>query len=503
VANQVGKCSCTWLGKHILFPTFCDKMNRDRKVAYVVGHIFTLGIVWAVCGVAIGAYHLGRWIFTHRPDSSNDMPVGLTKSPPLVPSMGGGAVSTGQPSSSLLEKEPEGDSSLPKGGSVVGSDEKKTASDDETTKRREDEPFQVYEGPFPENISPEQREGRVRAGDLNIQARIKRHVDRADAAGKAQTDGDKELSSSCSEAQIKGNQQVLLGYDIGTCGFAGRRGYMEDEVLIGSCSFNGEPVLLLGVFDAHSPLRFGAGRFASGFLKDNLIKKLNEAFSSMSLRFPGQHDVIIWNALKIVFVELSHDLVIFERSLIQGIRPSMESGSTAIIALIIEKKLWIANVGDSRAILTFPGSKPDCNNATYIQLSEDAKPINPYFAGLYRTRGGKVQEKDDRFRGSECSLNMARSIGDRDFKPFLSARPKITRFPLREISPNSRLILACDGVWDVASSRQVAQFVQEKTDANTSISPRELAESIVSAAFYAGSSDNLTALVTTLNPQSH
>ncbi|OGN58689.1 MAG: hypothetical protein A3C42_01330 [Chlamydiae bacterium RIFCSPHIGHO2_02_FULL_45_9] len=45
-----------------------------------------------------------------------------------------------------------------------------------------------------------------------------------------------------------------------------------------------------------------------------------------------------------------------------------QSGTTATVAMILDGKLWTANVGDSRTIL---------DNG--IQLSEDAKPTDTHY----------------------------------------------------------------------------------------------------------------------------
>ena len=76
----------------------------------------------------------------------------------------------------------------------------------------------------------------------------------------------------------------------------------------------------------------------------------------------------------------------------------------------------------------------------------------------------------------------------------INPRPKITMCPLSEIPKESHLILACDGIYHVSSTRQVAAAV--KSHKNCSVA--ELAKNIVYSAYKAGSKDNLTALVVKL-----
>ena len=240
---------------------------------------------------------------------------------------------------------------------------------------------------------------------------------------------------------------------------------MEDEHLATSFDLKvgGEvyPVSLFGVFDGH-----GGGQ-ASAYVRDNLQKKLVE----MLIRFcPNElTNEGIWNALKLTFVGLNKDLA------------HPRAGTTATVSMILDGKLWTANVGDSRTIL---------DDAT--QLSEDAKPNDPRYRGGITNRGGMVFR--DRVNGQ---LAVARAIGDHSLKDqddqgfVVSARPKITMIPLSEIEAGTHLILACDGIYDVASTRQVSTAVREDRDT----SAVELAKNIVYSAYQAGSTDNLSALV--------
>ena len=66
--------------------------------------------------------------------------------------------------------------------------------------------------------------------------------------------------------------------------------------------------------------------------------------------------------------------------------------------------------------------------------------------------------------------------------------------PLSEIELGTHLILACDGIYDVASTRQVAQGVKGDKDGSS----MQLAQNIVHSAYMAGSKDNLSALVVKL-----
>lgn len=170
-----------------------------------------------------------------------------------------------------------------------------------------------------------------------------------------------------------------------------------------------------------------------------------------------------------------------------------DCGSTVNLSLVIADDLYVANVGDSRAVLVTPQGA--------VQMSEDAKPDTPRYAREIVKRGGVV------FRpvaGGPARVNgvlaVARAIGDHRLGAAISPLPKITRYhlpPEGQARAGYAIVHACDGVFDVASSREVASAVQSRgaTDPAERIAAR-----IVAAAYRAGSSDNLSAMVVPLGP---
>jgi len=161
----------------------------------------------------------------------------------------------------------------------------------------------------------------------------------------------------------------------------------------------------------------------------------------------------------------------------------VHSGTTATVAILLDGNLWTANVGDSRTILQ------DASQGT-MQLSEDAKPSDPQYLKGIKKRGGEVFSQ--RINGI---LAVGRALGDGNVGPGVSARPKITKIDLSEIRSGSYLILACDGIYDVASTRQIGGFVHKCTQRIWESSSLSLARDLVFSAYRAGSQDNLSALV--------
>jgi len=136
----------------------------------------------------------------------------------------------------------------------------------------------------------------------------------------------------------------------------------------------------------------------------------------------------------------------------------IQAGCTAVVACIRGKELLVGWSGDSRAII--------CKGGKAVALSEDHKPNDPVERSRIEKAGGFVQEMNGHHRVNG-NLNLSRAIGDLKYKgnstiekkdQIITAEPDITRWTL---SPDDEFaVLACDGVWDVMSNQEVADFVR-------------------------------------------
>ncbi|XP_065176967.1 probable protein phosphatase 2C T23F11.1 [Sycon ciliatum] len=136
-----------------------------------------------------------------------------------------------------------------------------------------------------------------------------------------------------------------------------------------------------------------------------------------------------------------------------------QAGSTAVSVLIRESKLYCANVGDSRAVLSRTGKQ--------IALTYDHKPSLEAEQDRITAAGGYV-----RFNRVNGGLAMTRALGDVTFKgnPSLApdaqiviAMPDIVTDEITE--DDEFLVLACDGIWDVLSNQEVVDFVRDRISA--------------------------------------
>ncbi|KAF5399002.1 Serine/threonine protein phosphatase [Paragonimus heterotremus] len=167
--------------------------------------------------------------------------------------------------------------------------------------------------------------------------------------------------------------------------------------------------------------------------------------------------------------------------------PGVDSGTTACVALLLPVngvvKLYVANAGDSRAVL--------CRGAAAVDLSVDHKPEDEDEKSRITAAGGTVT-RDGRVNGG---LNLSRALGDHSYKQvkglplsdqMITPVPDITQFDLIPGS-DEFLVIACDGVWNSMTSQEVVNFVydrlhpssnsieEEKTEKASETDPEEMA----------------------------
>lgn len=155
----------------------------------------------------------------------------------------------------------------------------------------------------------------------------------------------------------------------------------------------------------------------------------------------------------------------------------LRDGTTAVAAYIRGGRLWVANVGDSRAVL--------CRGGVAVPMSEDHRPDRESEQQRIEHKGGTVLHM-----GSwrvEGVLAVTRAIGDKDLKKCVTADPFIRDVELQE--DDEVLVLATDGLWDFMSNQEVVDVARLHAD------PSVAAKALVDEAMTRGSGDNVTVLV--------
>ncbi|KAJ3704439.1 hypothetical protein LUZ61_008144 [Rhynchospora tenuis] len=172
-----------------------------------------------------------------------------------------------------------------------------------------------------------------------------------------------------------------------------------------------------------------------------------------------------------------------ERFMHDGVEPDFKGtvGSTALAAVVGEKRIIVANCGVSRAVLYRGGSA--------VALSSDHKPNRPDEMKRIEEAGGKVIESHGhRVWGI---LATSRSIGDDKLKPWVICEPEVTIIERAE--EDEFLILASDGLWDVISNETACGIVRYCL--LTGWTPAEAASLLTTIAISQDSRDNISVIV--------
>ncbi len=271
---------------------------------------------------------------------------------------------------------------------------------------------------------------------------------------------------------------------VGVATAIGQREAMEDRYLVTvlNIQINGKVlhVPLYGVFDGHR------GEACATFLQKNIGPYLTRQLAQ-ELSAIDDHDYAIFNILKRAFVELGAQ---YRRE-----QPEASAGSTANIALIIKKHLWVANVGDSRAVMSV-SRRP-------MALSVDAKPGNAFDRSVIKRRG-VFRDRDANGRNARRAgkiggwwLNMTRAVGYDEIQAPFNPRAKIVKYALKSNASNL-LIIASDGLWSMASSSQVAKSVASASGDGRDCA--SIAQTLIRKALTLGSRDNISVIVAKVKP---
>lgn len=238
------------------------------------------------------------------------------------------------------------------------------------------------------------------------------------------------------------------------------------------------PINLFSVFDGHG------GKDISKYLSNNL----SEYFTSKYNEFHTQST----NDIK-KYIEKVYDHV--ELKLEKKFKNiSYNVGSTASSIIFLKKKkninYYVVNVGDCRSVL--------CNNENMpIQLSKDHKPHMHDEKMRIEKLNGKIYF--DGFDWRINDLSVSKSFGDMDALPFVTHKPDIFKYKLK--NNDKFIILACDGLWDVISNQDACTFILNLLNSNNKLenmnrhSPNNYAQRLAEYAIESGSTDNVSVII--------
>ncbi|KAG2637764.1 probable protein phosphatase 2C 64 [Panicum virgatum] len=250
----------------------------------------------------------------------------------------------------------------------------------------------------------------------------------------------------------------------------GRKGINQDAMLVWDGFGGEEDIVLCGVFDGHGP----HGHLVARRVRDALPLRLMSAVraSKAGLDMPAA----AWRkAFARAYKAMDKDL----RS--HATLDCFCSGSTAVTVLKLGSDLYMANIGDSRAVL---GSRDGAAGGMMaVQLTVDLKPDVPSEAERIKKCRGRVFALQDEPEVPRVwlpfddapGLAMARAFGDFCLKDYgVISVPEFFHWSLTE--KDQFVILASDGVWDALSNQQAVDIV------SSSPSRSKAAKSLVEAA---------------------
>ncbi|TDL22595.1 protein serine/threonine phosphatase 2C [Rickenella mellea] len=151
----------------------------------------------------------------------------------------------------------------------------------------------------------------------------------------------------------------------------------------------------------------------------------------------------------------------------------LEKPVTPPSGMMLRRVLYTANAGDARGVL--------CRGGKAIRLTYDHKGSDRQEAKRIMDAGGFVM--GGRVNGV---LAVTRSLGDSSMKEFVVGSPFTTETELGE--EDEFLILACDGLWDIATDQQAVDLVRDIHDAQ--VASRTLVDFALKE-----STDNITVVV--------
>jgi serine/threonine protein phosphatase PrpC len=341
-------------------------------------------------------------------------------------------------------------------------------------------------------------------------------------------------SPSSTGEELDESSPTTKNLHTGVTSLQGKREYMEDrftsinnvgEIIDSSCcnfkhvpALNSNPLGYHAIFDGHG------GNRAATYCSENLHKQI----INHKLLFTDLH-----NALKESFLATDDEFLDLAQ------KNNMYDGSTAIVAIVYNSILVVANLGDCCAVLCRDG-KPLLMNDIHSPLKEvdRIEKAGGWVTVEKELYMAKLQQMDltDSFVRDHVNrsvrwvttsringeLAVSRAIGDSDYKgtgmlkytwsvPPSSSGEKCRDMPLKFTSnliiaeptikeevltdADDFFLLACDGLWDVLSYLEVVEFV--KICIGNKCTGQETTDALSSLAMRLGSADNITVILVT------
>lgn len=261
------------------------------------------------------------------------------------------------------------------------------------------------------------------------------------------------LTPDAGKGKSKFSRRITHGFHL----VKGKAAHAMEDFLVSEFKIvNNNELGLFAIFDGHM------GHDVPNYLQKNLfdnILKQDEFWS----------DPV--TALKNAYQKTDKDIL--DPTLHLG-----KGGSTAVTAILINQhKLVVANVGDSRAVISRKGIAD--------QLSIDHEPGRE--KKLIESKGGFVSNIPGDVPRVDGQLAVARAFGDKSLKRHLSSEPDIKVQIMDE--EVECIILASDGLWKVMSNQEAVDAIKSHKD------PHSAAKHLIEMALSKKSKDDISCIV--------
>ena len=302
--------------------------------------------------------------------------------------------------------------------------------------------------------------------------------------------------------------------------------YNEDRVSV--CSLVKKPsstkmktwpkISYFGIFDGHG------GEECSEFLKNNYMNYLVE-----NANFPFDIKLSMIES----FQKIEDDF--FKLKCKDNLEDSDKSGSCALVSVIFDNKIYIANIGDSRAIMSIGGGtkvkqltadqKPDnikeferaLKNGSKIYLDDNDDPDRDESkiefikdkAELEKMKEIKENSKEEKiFRVYPSDLAVMRTVGDikakkKEFGGIPGTIINIPEVYIFDInSSDDFIVMGCDGIFDDLSNQEIVNaawtvFKHRATEKNYDIHEltQEACDLVIKFGLEKQTTDNLSCII--------
>mmetsp|Transcript_431 Transcript_431/g.542 ORF Transcript_431/g.542 Transcript_431/m.542 type:complete len:288 (+) Transcript_431:168-1031(+) len=234
------------------------------------------------------------------------------------------------------------------------------------------------------------------------------------------------------EKQLEDTFNIRTGSGYCILETIGGRDYMEDRTSVSLASIKkGENTSLYAVYDGHG------GDGCSEFCKKNLFKYLKKSEG---------YGADLPSALRDSFLQVE------EKYKKRAEKENISDGSTATVVAIRDKRLVVANVGDSRAILIRQKGR-----ALALTRDHDGK-LKDERKRIEKEKGFVVFDEEGDVHRVGGILAVTRAIGD-FYLPCVTAIPETKEIDLTE--EDLFVLIASDGIWDVISHGEASKYLKE------------------------------------------